>query len=233
MAEFLDKLKDRLDKGITTVNEKSRELISRQKIRIHLTELRAERELLVKELGRLTYESWEPSGGLGFMAASGDGRGKEIEDDSLPDQWKESVFTVLRRISGGELKNLLLEDTARQFKVTAKTLYDEVDKLIPDSEKKGQNLQWLGRVLGKSGLSVKKASRRIDGERETVYVFDRKKTAAVLEDIPEYEGGAESAGGDSINPGNPDALIKKCRKIHEIDIRISGLEKEFKAAPGK
>jgi hypothetical protein len=66
-----------------------------------------------------------------------------------------------------------------------------------------------------------------------VYVFDKKKTAAVLKDIPEGGDEAENAGGDSINPGNPDALIKKCRKIHEIDIRISGLEKELKAAPAK
>lgn len=232
MAEFLDKLKDRLDKGLSTVNEKSKELISRQKIRIHITELKAEREILVKELGKLTYESYEPSGGLGFIT-TGDGKGKKAEDNSLPDKWRESVFTVLREISDGGMKGLLLEDTAKQFKVTAKALYDEVDKLIPDSEKKGQNLQWLGRVLGKSGLSVKKASRRIDGERETVYVFDKKKTAAVLKDIPEAEDEAENAGGDSINPGNPDALIKKCRKIHEIDIRISGLEKELKAAPAK
>lgn len=231
MAEFLDKIKDRLDKGLSTVNEKSRVLISRQKIRIHITELKAERELLIKELGKLTYESWEPSGGLGFITADGGGRGAKSEDNSLPDKWKESVFTVLREISDGGLGDLLLEDTAKQFKITAKVLYDEVDKLIPDSEKKGQNLQWLGRVLGKSGLSVKKASRRIDGERETVYVFDKKKTAAVLKDIP--EGEAENSGGDSINPGNPDALIKKCRKIHEIDIRISGLEKELKAAPVK
>lgn len=233
MAEFLDKLKDRLDKGLTTVNEKSRELISRQKIRIHITELKAERELLIKELGRLTYDAYEPSGNLGFITAAGDGKAIKAEDNSLPDKWQESVFTALGKISDGGLKDLLLEDTAKQFKITAKALYDEVDKLIPDSEKKGQNLQWLGRVLGKSGLSVKKASRRIDGERETVYVFDKKKTAAVLKDIPEDGGEAESAGGDSLNPGNPDAFIKKCRKIHEIDTRISGLEKELKAAPAK
>ena len=231
MAEFLDKLKDRLDKGLSTVNEKSRVLISRQKIRIHISELKAERELLIKELGRLAYDAYEPSGGLGFITGAGDGRGEKAEDNSLPDKWKESVFTVLRNISDGGLKDLLLEDTAKQFKITAKALYDEVDKLIPDSEKKGQNLQWLGRVLGKSGLSVKKASRRIDGERETVYVFDRKKAAALLKDLP--EGEAETGGGDSLNPGNPDAFIKKCRKIHEIDTRISGLEKELKAAPAK
>ena len=232
MAEFLDKLKDRLDKGLSTVNEKSRVLISRQKIRIHISELKAERELLLKELGRLTYDAYEPSGSLGFITTS-DGKAVKTEDNSLPDKWKESVFIVLGEISDGGLKDLLLEDTAKQFKVTAKALYDEVDKLIPDSEKKGQNLQWLGRVLGKSGLSVKKASRRIDGERETVYVFDKKKTAAVLKDIPEDGGETESAGRDSLNPGNPDAFIKKCRKIHEIDTRISGLEKELKAAPAK
>ena len=230
MAEFLDKLKVRLDKGLTTVNEKSREIISRQKIRIHITELRAERDLLLKELGRLTYESWEPSGGLAFITGAGD---RNSGDSVLPDKWKESVFVVLRRITGGELGNLLIEDTAKQFKITAKVLYDEVEKLIPDDEKKGQNLQWLGRVLGKSGLPVKKISRRIDGERETVYVVDRKKTAALLKNLPEAEDDAESAGGGTLTPGNPDALLRKCRKIYEIDLRISGLEKDLKAAPGK
>lgn len=229
MAEFLDKLKHRLDKGLTTVNEKSREIISRQKIRIHLTELRAERDLLLKELGRLTYESYEPSGSLGFMSAPD----AETEDGALPDKWKESVFIVLRKISGGELGNLLIEDTAKQFKITAKTLYDEVEKLIPDSEKKGQNLQWLGRVLGKSGLPVKKISRRIDGERETVYVFDRKKTAVLLKDLPEAGSETENTGGDSLSPASPDPLLRKCRKIYEIDLRISGLEEELKTAPGK
>ena len=230
MAEFLDKLKTRLDKGLSTVNEKSKEIISRQKIRIHLTELRAERDLLLKELGKLTYESWEPSGSLGFITGAGDGK---PDDSALPDMWKESVFVVLRRISGGELGELLIEDTAKQFKITAKTLYDEVEKLIPNDEKKGQNLQWLGRVLGKSGLPVKKISRRIDGERETVYVVDRKKTAALLKDLPEAEGETESAGAGNLTPGNPDALLRKCRKIREIDLRISGLEKDLKAAPGK
>jgi len=230
VAEFFDKLKGRLDKGLSTVNEKSREIITRQKIRIHLTELRAERDLLLKELGKLTYESWEPSGGLGFISGAGDGK---ADDSALPDKWKESVFVVLRKVSGGELGELLIEDTARQFKITAKALYDEVEKLIPDDEKKGQNLQWLGRVLGKSGLPVKKISRRIDGERETVYVVDRKKTAVLLKDLPESEGEAESAGSGTLAPGNPDALLRKCRKIREIDLRISGLEKDLKTAPGK
>lgn len=230
MAEFFDKLKGRLDKGLSTVNEKSREIISRQKIRIHLTELRAEKDLLLKELGKLTYESWEPSGGLGFITGSGDGK---PADSALPDKWKESVFVVLRKVSGGELGELLIEDTAKQFKITAKALYDEVEKLIPDDEKKGQNLQWLGRVLGKSGLPVKKISRRIEGERETVYVVDRKKTAALLKDLPESEGEAESSGGGTLAPGNPDALLRKCRKIREIDLWMSGLEKDLKTAPGK
>lgn len=230
MAEFFDKLKGRLDKGLSTVNEKSREIITRQKIRIHLTELRAERDLLLKELGKLTYESWEPSSGLGFISGAGDGK---ADDSALPDKWKESVFVVLRKVSGGELGELLIEDTAKQFKITAKALYDEVEKLIPDDEKKGQNLQWLGRVLGKSGLPVKKISRRIDGERETVYVVDRKKTAALLKSLPEAEGETEPAAVGTLAPGNPDALLRKCRKIREIDLRISGLEKDLKTAPGK
>ena len=174
MAEFLDKLKVRLDKGLETVNVKSKEIIGRQKIRLHLSELEAERKMVFQDLGKLAYRQYQLTGEVsareGGQAASASGG---------LDKWEESVLGVLGSISDGQLNGILFEDTSKQFKVTAKTLYEEVEKLIPDSEKKGQNLQWLGRVLGKFKLAAKKVSKRIDGERDKWSAVVRKSGAKV------------------------------------------------------
>lgn len=229
MAEFLDKLKVRIDKGITTVNVKSKEIIERQRIRLHLSELEAEKKLVCQELGNLTYGYYQSSGGEPDFTG-----GKKVSPADVPptlDKWDESVLEVLGNISNGALKNILFEDTARQFKVTAKTLYEEVEKLIPESEKKGQNLQWLGRVLGKLGLAAKKVSKRIDGERETVYVFDKEKTRSILESaaLAGERSEREAKPGKGVT-GTPDmnAILAGCKKLTEIDSKIDKLEKQLR-----
>jgi hypothetical protein len=228
MAEFLDKLKVRIDKGLTTVNVKSKEIIERQKIRLHLSEIEAERKMVFQELGKLAYGQYQLSGGAPDFAAS---QVTGTADSPGLDRWEESVLDVLGRISGGELPGILFEDTAKQFKVTAKTLCEEVEKHLPDSEKKGQNLQWLGRVLGKFKLAAKKVSKRIDGERETVYVFDKQKTRSILE-------GLKTAGGSGVKPGKTDKgtggtpdmgpIITACAKLADIDSKIEKLKKQMK-----
>ncbi len=226
MAEFIDKLKVRLDHGLTTVNEKSREIIERQKIRLHLSEIEAERKMVFQELGKLVYARYQASGGEpGFAPAQTPG----AADPQGLDRWEESVLDVLGSISEGKLPGVLFEDTAKQFKVTAKTLCEEVEKKLPDSEKKGQNLQWLGRVLGKFKLAAKKVSKRIDGERETVYVFDKQKTRAVLEGIKTAGGSGakpEKTGKDAL-PG-ADPVLAACAKLADIDSKIEKLRKQMK-----
>jgi hypothetical protein len=229
MAEFLDKLKVKIDKGITTVNVKSKEIIQRQKIRLHLSELEAERKLQFQELGKLTY---------GYYRATGGEPGFSLWKQASPtaaaetlDKWEEAVLEVLGNILNGRLRQILFEDTPKQFKVTAKTLYEEVEKLIPESEKKGQNLQWVGRVLGKFGLAAKKVSKRIEGERETVYAFDKETTRSML-----VAAGARAA--KSAEPGKPrkgaagspdtSAISAGCKKLSEIDSKIDKLEKQLK-----
>jgi len=229
MAEFLDKLKVRIDKGLTTVNVKSKEIIERQKIRLHLSEIEAERKMVLQELGKLTYKQYQVSGGVPDFTA---GQASVTADPSGLDRWEESVLDVLGSISDGDLPGILFEDTAKQFKVTAKTLCEEVEKHLPDSEKKGQNLQWLGRVLGKFKLAAKKVSKRIDGERETVYVFDKQKTRSILE-------GVKTAGGSGVKPektgrdtggGAPDKdpILAACAKLADIDSKIEKLKKQMK-----
>ncbi len=227
MAEFLDKLKGKIDKGLSTVNVKSKELIERQKIRLHLSELEAERKLVFQDLGKLTYAHYQASGGVDLDLP---GSAAEAPQALALDKWDESVLAVLGRISSGELKDILFEDTARQFKITAKTLYEEVEKLIPESEKKGQNLQWLGRVLGKFGLTAKKVSKRIDGERETVYVFDKQKTQTILDAIAEggqLPGKTRKPGKEPPEPVDAGAMLAKCKKLNELDSKIAKLEKQL------
>lgn len=228
MAEFLDKLKVRLDKGLTTVNEKSREIIEKQKIRLHLSEIEAERKMVFQELGKLAYARYQASGDVhGFTPVQTPG----AAGSPGLDRWEESVLDVLGSISEGKLPGALFEDTPKQFKVTAKTLCEEVEKKLPDSEKKGQNLQWLGRVLGKFKLAAKKVSKRIDGERETVYVFDKQKTRSILEEV-------KSAGVSGAKPGKTgkgaggapgmDPITAACAKLADIDSKIDNLKKQMK-----
>ena len=90
MAEFLDKLKVRIDKGLTTVNVKSKEIIERQKIRLHLSEIEAERKMVFQELGKLTYKQYQVSGGVpdftvGQASVTADPPGLEAADRCLAD----------------------------------------------------------------------------------------------------------------------------------------------------
>ena len=228
MAEFLDKLKVRIDKGLTTVNVKSKEIIERQKIRLHLSEIEAERKMVFQELGKLTYGQYQLSGGVPDFTA---GQVYRYGGFARPRQVGGVRPRRARQYIGGELPGILFEDTAKQFKVTAKTLCEEVEKHLPDSEKKGQNLQWLGRVLGKFKLAAKKVSKRIDGERETVYVFDKQKTRSILE-------GVKTAGGSGVKPektgkgtgGTPDMdpILTACAKLADIDSKIEKLKKQMK-----
>ena len=63
MAEFLDKLKGTLDKSISTVNVKSKEIIGKQRIRLQISELEAERKIALQDLGKIIHASYMASGG--------------------------------------------------------------------------------------------------------------------------------------------------------------------------
>lgn len=218
----LDEGLAKVDKSLSRVNVKSKELIGKQKIRLHLSELKAERKIAYQKLGRMTYDIVNASGagtlGSGGGTKGGSGTGAEIRD-----KWDESVLEVLGSVAGGKLKDSLFEETKKELKITAKNLSDEVEKLLPDSEKKGQNLQWLGRVLGKFDLPDRKYSKRIDGERETVYVFDKKKLASLMDAAAE---GKKRRNSDSA-PADMSNIEKVCGEIAALDAKIAGLEEEL------
>jgi len=223
MTDFLDKLKGKIDKGISTVNVKSKELIEKQKIKMQLSELKAEKNNVLLELGKLTYLMIEASEGADKITideAPKSNKSGEIK----PDKWEQAVLSVLSSICDGKLDSVLFENTDKEFKITAKVLSAEVQKSIPKSEQKGQNLQWLGRVLGKFGIASRKFSKRINRERETVYEFDKQKTLSALNMVKESKD--KTGKKDQITPYK-EQMVTKSSEITKLDAKITKLEQQL------
>ncbi len=231
MADFLDRIKGTIDKGLSTVNVKSKELIEKQKGKHRLSELKSEKKAAFENLGQMTYSMVLNSSVSDvdviskITAPAGDG-------EHLLDTWEETVIKVLHGICEGSDKIILFENTDKEFKITAKAFFEEVNKLLPNAEQKGQNLQWLGRVLGKFALTSRKYTKRIHGERETVYVFNKATTASILKSI----GGAGRKTGQAKMSGtqpSPEEIISICDRLRGLDAAISELEEQLSRLGGK
>ncbi len=110
MADFLDKIKGTIDKGISTVNVKSKELIEKQKGRHRLSELEAKKKTALENLGRMTYSTVSGSGvsGVGVISkitSSGSGGAHVLN------LWEQTVLDVLHHISEGKNKKILFDIT--------------------------------------------------------------------------------------------------------------------------
>jgi len=229
MADFLGKLKGKIDKGISTVNVKSKELIEKQKIKLQLSELRAEKKNVLLDLGKLTYLMIEASDGGKELIIEGVAESKK-SGEIKPDQWEQAVLNVLTSICDGKLDSILFENTDKEFKITAKALYAEVQKSIPKSEQKGQNLQWLGRVLGKFSIASRKFSKRINRERETVYEFDKQKTFSALNLVKGSKvktGQSAKTGKKKQNTNYRKQIVAKSNEIMKLDTKITKLEQQL------
>ncbi len=229
MADFLGKLKGKIDKGISTVNVKSKELIEKQKIKMQLSELGAERKNVFLELGKLTHLMIEASEGANQIAGDEAQRSKK-SGELKPDKWEQAVLSVLTSICEGKLDSILFENTDKEFKITAKVLSAEVQKSIPKSEQKGQNLQWLGRVLGKFGIASRKFSKRINRERETVYEFDKQKVHSALnmvKDSKTKNGQSSKTGKKGQSTNYREQIVAKSKEITKLDSKITKLEQQL------
>jgi len=226
MADLLGKIKGKIDKGISTVNVKSKEIIEKQKIKLQLSELEAEKKNLLLELGKLAYlmiNDPEETEGIETEKINKSKKSKDIK----PDKWEQAVLTILSSICEGKLDKLLFENTDKEFKITAKSLSTEVQKSLPKSEQKGQNLQWLGRVLGKFSITSRKYSKRINRERQTVYEFDKQTTLTALKKVAVSKT-KPAMDGQSTN--YRELLTSKSNKINTIEIKIKELEEKLSIA---
>jgi len=223
MTDFLDKLKGKIDKGISTVNVKSKELIEKQKIKIQLSELKAKKNNVLLELGKFTYLMIEASEGADKITID-EAPKPNKSGETKPDKWEQAVLSVLSSICDGKLDSILFDNTDKEFKITAKVLSAEVQKSIPKSEQKGQNLQWLGRVLGKFGIASRKFSKRINRERETVYEFDKQKTLSALNVVKESKD--KTGKKDQVTPYK-EQMVTKSSEITKLDAKITKLEQQL------
>jgi len=225
MADLLGKIKGKIDKGISKVNVKSKEIIEKQKIKLQISELEAAKKIILLELGELTHLLIESSGTNGetfTVNATTAIKSQEIK----PDKWEELVLNVLESICEGKLDSLLFESTEKDFKITAKALSAEVQKSLPKSEQKGQNLQWLGRVLGKFEITSRKYSKRINHNRETVYEFNRENTLTALKKV---KGGSMYKEKDTKgqNANYKELMMSKSNEINALDTKITKLEEKL------
>ncbi len=226
MADFLGKLKGKINKGISTVNIKSKELIEKQKIKLQLSELEAGKKNILLELGKLAYLMIEASDAASQIAIDDKPKSTKLK----PDKWEQAVLNVLASICDEKLDSILFENTDKEFKITAKALSAEVQKSIPKSEQKGQNLQWLGRVLGKFGIATRKFSKRINRERETVYEFDKQKTLSTLNLVKGSKGNAGKSSKTSKKDQSTayrEQMIANSNEIAKLDIKITKLEERL------
>jgi len=223
MADLLGKIKGKIDKGISTVNVKSKELIEKQKLKLQRSELEAEKKNILLELGKLAHLIIESSNGEDDLISAKITETKKSRE-LKPDKWEQSVLSILNSICEGKLDNILFENTNKEFKITAKSLSAEVQKSLPESEQKGQNLQWLGRVLGKFGVTSRKYSKRINRERETVYEFDKQQTMASLNKV---KNNKTKTGKKQKSANYKDQILLKSNEINTLDAKIAKLEQQL------
>jgi len=224
MSDLIGKIKGKIDKGISKVNVESKKLIEKQKIKLQISELESKKKILLLDLGKLAHLILESSKQAvdklvdkSVLTAS--------STDINPDKWEQVVLTVLKSICEGKMDKILFENTENEFKITAKSLSAEVEKSLPKSEKKEQNLQWLGRVIAKFGITSRKYSKRINRERETVYEFNKLKTISALNKVSNNNK-AQPYKKDK-DAGYKELMLSKSREINTLDTKIKNLESKL------
>lgn len=223
MADLLGKIKGKIDKGISTVNVKSKEIIEKQKIKLQISELKAEKKNLFLELGKLAYLMLNTQENIEGIETKNVNNSRKLRNIK-PDKWEQAVLTILCSICEGKLESILFESTKREFKITAKSLSAEVQKSLPKSEQKGQNLQWLGRVLGKFGITSRKYSKRINRERQTVYEFEKQTTLTALKKV----GGSKTKPSkEGVSNNYKELLTSKSDQINVLENKIKQLEEKL------
>ena len=223
MADLLNKIKGKIDKGLSTVNVKSKEILGKQKIKLQISEVEAEKRNILLELGKLAHIIIESTGSAEDITSKTETKAKK-PGYAKPDKWEQCVLSVLGDICEGGRNNILFEDTDTEFKITAKALSAEVQKSLPKSEQKGQNLQWLGRVLGKFGIASRKYSKRINRERETVYEFDKHKTLSALNKVKSSDSKSDNKGKGT---NYTEQMLAKSKEINKLDEKVAKLEEQL------
>ena len=209
MADFLEKLKQGLDRSITTVGVKSKELIETQKVKVQIRGIEQKKGKAFEELGELIYSRYQTQTRDGSKTSSQIGL-QELELG----EWEFALFEVLKNLCEGNIKADFFDETNSDFRISASSILKKVKEILPKIDKL-QPSQWLGRLLTRFNLHDDKITKRIKGKLETIYGFNKKRVSSIIEDVTNQQRFSE------------ETIDTKCREIYELDEQLAEKEKQL------
>ncbi len=225
MAEILDKIKQRFDKGVATLNVRSKELIETQKLKGQVGNLLEEKENKLKELGQYIYSEHAPAKQSSTIAGKKSGH---TPPSYSSDPLQNALLSVLKSALSGELKGVEMGKNKKTLTLSSSVIYNETIGLLPKSKQKDLSTRKLGLMLSKLGVVTDKSSRTVEGSRETLYSFDTKKTGSLLAKSEGPKPHRPTASNKTGNKNSDDLILKRCREITAIDEKINKLNQQIK-----
>jgi hypothetical protein len=209
MADFFEKLKQGLDKGITTVGVKSKALIKTQKVKGQISSIEYKKRKAFEELGQIIYSRYQTQTRYGIKTPS------QIAMQEMElGEWEFALFEVLNNLCEANIKTDLFEETNTDFRISASSLLNKVKEILPKIDKP-QPSQWLGRVITKFNLDDDKITKRIKGKLETIYAFNKNRVPSIIEDVTNKQR------------FNEETFNTKCKEIYELDEQLTEKEKQL------
>jgi hypothetical protein len=209
MADFLDKLKQGLDRGITTVGVKSKELIETQKVKGHISSIELKKRKAFEDLGAIVYSRYQTQARYGIKTSSQ----IAIQEMELG-EWEFALFELLNNLCEGNIRTDFFEETDTDFRISASSLLNKVNEILPKLDKP-QPSQWLGRVITRFNLHDGKVTKRIKGKLETIYSFNKKRVPSIIEDVTDKQR------------FNEETINTKFKEIYELDEQLIDKEKQL------
>jgi hypothetical protein len=209
MADFLEMLKQGLDRSITTVGVKSKELIETQKVKGQISNIEHKKRKAFEELGELIYSRYQTQTRYGIKISSQIG----LQEMELG-EGEFALFEVLKNLCEGNIKADFVDETNSDFRISASSILKKVKEILPKIDKL-QPSQWLGRVLTRFDLHDDKITKRIKGKLETIYAFNKKRVPSIIEDVTNRQR------------FNEETIGTKCREIYELDEQLTEKVKQL------
>jgi hypothetical protein len=203
MADFFEKLKQGIDRSITTVGVKSKQLIDTQKVKGQISSIEYKKKKAFEELGEIIYSRYQTQTRYGIKTPS-----QIAVQEMVLAEWEFALFEVLKNLCEGKIKTDFVEERNSDFRITAASILKKVKEILPKIDKP-QPSQWLGRVLTRFNLHDGKTTKRIKGKLETIYAFNRNRVLSIIEDLTNKQQFDE------------EAINAKCKEIYELDEQLT------------
>jgi hypothetical protein len=209
MADFLEKLKQGLDRSITTVGVKSKELIETQKVKGQISSIEQKKRKAFEKLGEMIYSRYQEHTRYGIKTSSQ----IALQEMELG-EWEFALFEVLKNLCEGNIKTDFFDETNSDFRISASSILKKVKEILPKIDKP-QPSQWLGKALTRFNLHDDKITKRIKGKLETIYAFNKKRVPSIIEDVTNRQR------------FNEETIDTKCKEIYDLDEQLTEKERQL------